>query len=183
VAATLSLLAVPGKADTFNLSPITIDTHTISGSTGYLFFSYGPDTTGSTPVKSTVTVSSPSFSTFSIDNTGTTNYELEPFTFGNTLTFTPAFVTTPTAGANAGNLFTLYALDSYYDPYPTSDSTNGNAAMMIVQYADGHVSSPLTYSPFVPIAPVPETSTAVAFAVLAFGSAFMLLLRRRQGGW
>jgi hypothetical protein len=176
--AALTATALPSRADTFNLSPITIDTHALSGSTGYLLFSYGPDTTGTTPINSTVTVSSPSLTTFSVANTGASNYDLEPFTFGSTFTFTPTFNTTSTPGANEGNLFTLYALDSSYNPYPSTDPTGSNAAAMIVQYADGHVSTPSVYTPF---APVPEVSTAVTFAILALFSAFTLSLRRRLG--
>jgi hypothetical protein len=175
--AALTVTALPSQADTFNLSTVTIDTHALSGSTGYLLFSYGPDTTGSTPINSAVTVSSPSLTTFSVANTGASNYDLEPFTFGSTFTFTPTFNTTSTPGANEGNLFTLYALDGSYNPYPSTDPTGSNAAAMIVQYADGHVSTPSVYTPF---APVPEASTAVTFGILALGTAFALFLRRRQ---
>jgi hypothetical protein len=176
LAAILSTIAVSAKADTFNLSPITIDTHALSGSSGYLLFSYGPDTTGTTPVNSTVSVSSSSFTTFNIDNSGASNYELEPFTFGNSFTFTPTFTTTSTPGADSGNLFTLFALDGTYNPYRTSDPTGGNAAAMIVQYSDGHGSAPPTYS----FAPVPEASTFASFAVVAVCGAFGLAFRRRR---
>jgi hypothetical protein len=168
------------SADTFNLNPITIDTHTLSGTSGYWLFSYGPDTTGSTPVNSTVSVSSPSFSTFSLNNSGASNYELEPFTFGNTFTFKPTFASTSTPGANSGNLFTLYALDNGYNPYATSDPTGGDAAVMIVQYADGHVSPPTAYSPFVPVAPIPEASTFAGFGILVFFAAFGVVFRRSR---
>jgi hypothetical protein len=185
LAPTLTVIAVAASmlvahADTFNLSPITIDTHTLSGSGGYLLFSYGPDTTGSTPVNSTVSVSSPSFSTFSMNNSNASNYELEPFTFGNTFTFTPTFVSTSTPGADSGNLFTLYALDNTYNPYSTSDPTGSNAAVTIVQFADGHVSSPTTYSPFDRVAPVPEASSFAGFGIAMFSAAFALAFRRRR---
>jgi hypothetical protein len=170
----LSASILTARADTFNLSPITIDTQSLSGNNGYLMFSYGPDTTGTTPVNSTVSISSSSFATFNLNNTRASNYEVEPFTFGNSFTFTPTFTSTSTPGADSGNLFTVYALDGGYNPYPTADPTGGNAAVVIFQSPNGSVSTPTVYKP------VPEASTFAGFGVLAFCTAFALLLRRRR---
>lgn len=180
-AALISLMAMAAtsaNANTFNLSPITIDTHTLKGTNGYLLFSFAPDTTGSNPVTSTVSVDSRNFSTFSLDNAGASNYELKPFTFGNTFTFTPTFESIFTPGADSGNLFSLYALDSTYTAYSTADPTGSNAAVMIVQYTDGTVSTPTTYAPFIP--PVPEVSSFASFGVLVLVGLIVMFVRKRS---
>jgi hypothetical protein len=133
----LGLLAtvVPAAANTFFIS---MDTSTISGVTGSLFFSYGP---GLAPVDSaTATISGFSGgtlgsvifpggtgvlpATLTMDNSAPVNYQ-QAITFGNKISFFVALtgpaVSNPSAGAIGGTDLALFLLDGSDGPLPIDD--------------------------------------------------------------
>ena len=186
----LGALALISLGQTARAETFTVDTSTIVGQSGYLDFQFNPNTDGTTPLNSNVTVSNfvgdgtlgpvdtavnvtvtvPGAVT--ITNSADTNGLLQFFTFGNTLRFDTTFPDAPeVSAADEGSTFQFFALDTNKDPYSTTDSTGNNALVVISQNADGTLKDSQKYELNAP-ASVPEPSSGVSLMLL---SALVLL--------
>lgn len=198
-ALTLGLLLL-GPAAQAQSQHFTFDTSAVSGQTGFLDFQFTPNTDGTTPLDSTVTLSSFTGGTLgAVSNAGTFNLtgalpgsaaltnagaggELtQAFTFGNSLSFdTTLPAPAPSGAANEGNTFQFFVLDSGANPFHTTDLSGADTLVVISQAADGTVSPAKTYA-LVPFSPVPESSTTVSLGLLlALGLGGTALNARRR---
>ena len=134
----LGLLAsvVPAAANTFFVS---IDTSTVSGVTGSLFFFYGPGLAPVDPATATITGFSGGTlgavlipggtgvlpATLTMDNSAPVSYQ-QAITFGSKISFflslTGPAVSNPSPGAIGGTDLALFLLDAGDGPLPIDDS-------------------------------------------------------------
>lgn len=163
-------------------SSFTVDTSSVAGQTGSLFFQFNPDTSGTLPLTASVTVIgiTGSLTTFTLDNSGSINSQtVTPYTFGSQLTFTPDFAVTPTPGADEGSTLLLSLLDSGGNAYATTDTADFLPAVISIhQGPTGVLDSTQLYS----VVPVPESSTAITFVLLLMGLGAATLVARRRVG-
>ncbi len=187
----LGVLALISLGQTARAEHFDIDTTTLVGQSGYLDFQFNPNTDGTTPLDSNVTVSNftggtlgavdtavnvtgslPSGAT--IYNTDGTNGLLQLFTFGNTLSFDTSFpilldtkkIFGSFAVPDAGNTFQFFVLNASQDPFTTTDPSGNDALVQISQGADGSLASSQQYRLQAP-ASVPEPSSGVSLLVLS----------------
>ena len=175
----------------------SFNTSAVSGQTGFLDFQFTPDTDGTTPLDSTLTLSNFAGGTLgAVNGAGTFNLtgglpgsaaltnagaggELtQAFTFGSGLSFDASLLASAGAGAaDEGSTFQFFVLDAGANPFQTTDPSGADALAVMSQAANGTVSPAQRYA-LVP--PVPEASTPLSLGLLlalGLGSAF--LARRR----
>ena len=186
----LGALALISLGQTARADHFDVDTTTLIGQSGYLEFQFNPNTDGTTPLDSNVTVSNftggtlgavdtpvnvtgslPSGAT--ISNTDAINGFQQLFTFGNTLGFDTSFPTINEeknifgsfALPDAGNTFQFFVLDASKDPFATTDPSGYNALVQISQGSDGSLAAS-QWSLKAP-ASVPEPSSGVSLMLLS----------------
>jgi hypothetical protein len=177
-ALTLSITAA-SFASTYTAPTVTLNTSSLTNTTGYLDFIFNPDTTGGTYNQGTVSVTSPSLPTFSIQNTGAFNDWSTAYTFTNTFQFTPTFSTTLVPGADTGSTFALAIYDANGNLITTNDSSGEDLAVVFSEDKSGAVSPAQVYAPFKQPAPVPEASTDVVSAIFILMVVAVLTYRSR----
>ena len=185
-ALTLISLGQTARAEHFD-----VDTSTIVGQSGYLDFQFNPNTDGTTPLDSNVTVSNFTGGTLgavdtavnvtgslpngvTIHNADSTNGLLQLFTFGKTLGFDTSFpsinLDRATFGSflvpDAGNTFQFFVLDADKNTYATTDPSGSDALVQINQGADGFTAPSQKYHLLAP-ASVPEPSSGVSLLLLS----------------
>ena len=195
----LGALALLSFGQTARAEHFDVDTSTISGQTGSLDFLFNPNSDGTTPLDSRVTISNFSGGTLgavtshfntsgslpgsvTIYNTGANNELVQLFTFGNTLGFDTSFPSlfvetseaafAPFALPDESSTFEFSLLDTSQKPYATTDPSGANTLADIAQDPYGSLSASQTYR-LAPASVVPEPSSALSLAVL---SGFVLLL-------
>ena len=179
--------------------PVTVDTSSLAGQSGFVDFQFNPDTSGTTPLDAAAVVSGFTGGTLgavdalntsgvtgalpggvTISNAGAANGLVQAITFGSSLAFNVAL---PTPAANAladeGSTFQFFLLDGQENVLATTDPSGADTLATTSQDATGAASPAQVYA-LVPSAgaAVPE---AGAWALLALGLPPLgaLALRRR----
>lgn len=187
----LSALALISLVQTARAEHFDVDTTTLVGQSGYLEFQFNPNTDGTTPFDSNVTVSNFTGGTLgavdtavnvtgslpngaTINNTDAINGFQQLFTFGNTLGFDTSFpiildtkkILGSFAVPDEGNTFQFFVLDTFKEPFATTDPSANNALVQISQGADGSLAPSQQYRLLAP-ASVPEPSSGVSLLALS----------------
>lgn len=179
--------AMPALAATYLVS---IDTSTVSGLAGSLFFSFGPGAPPFDPA--TAAVSGFTGGTLGpgilpgdlvLDNSAPAFYQ-QAFTFGSQITFLLTFagpaISSPNPGATGGTDFALFLLDNSDSPLLTDDP-NGSILDASIEAGTGNVS--FTTFPnagggsVVSVAVAPEPGTAILFLLVLVGHALACRLQ------
>ncbi len=201
IAGVLTLLCLETAAQAQLSQHFTFDTSAVSGQSGFLDFQFAPDTDGTTPLDSSVSISGLTGGALgavnsggsvnvtgalpgsaAVSNAGAGGELMQAFTFGKSLSFDTALpAPAPGGAADEGSTFQFFLLDGGADAFATTDPSGGDVLAVMAQAASGAVSPAQTYA-LVPSSPVPEASTTVSLGLLlALGCGSLIARKRRKG--
>ena len=200
-AMTLALLCLGPTAQAQLSQHFTFDTTALSGQAGFLDFQFAPNTDGTTPLDSSITLSGLTGGTLGavnaagsvnvtgalpggavVSNAGAGGELMQSFTFGSSLSFDTTLPAPAVGGtADEGNTFQFFVLEGGLNAFATTDPSGGDALAVEDQAASGAGSPAQTYA-LVPSSPVPEASTPVSLGLLLTLGGLSLAARRRRKG-